>query len=124
LLCIVGNCSSTTFEFFFNFQGEKVADTKTRLHQLMVQTPQTSDKSLLVQTVALFEALLAKIHQLQDDNESMKKVIENHDELNQLTKDRDQVVLELESTRNLLSQANQVRSKNPDTKLGSVAGVM
>jgi hypothetical protein len=90
----------------------------------MVQTPQTSDKSLLVQTVALFEALLAKIHQLQDDNESMKKVIENHDELNQLTKDRDQVVLELESTRNLLSQANQVRSKNPDTKLGSVAGVM
>ena len=40
----------------------------------MMQTPQTQDKSLLVQTVALFEALLGKINQLQEENNSFKKV--------------------------------------------------
>lgn len=74
----------------------------------MMQTPQTQDKSLLVQTVALFEALLGKIHQLQDENETMKKLIENNTELDHLTKDRDQIVLELESTRNQLEEAKQV----------------
>ena len=90
-------------------QNEKVADTKTRLQKLMLQTPQTQDKSLLVQTVALFEALLGKINQLQDDNDMLKKTLENNAEVEQLTKDRDQIVLELESTRYALEQSKEVK---------------
>ena len=93
---------------FFVWQNEKVADTKTRLQKLMLHTPQTQDKSLLVQTVALFEALLGKINQLQDDNDVLKKTLENNIEVEQLTKDRDQIVLELESTRYALEQSKEV----------------
>ena len=75
----------------------------------MLQTPQTQDKSLLVQTVALFEALLGKINQLQDDNDMLKKTLENNAEVEQLTKDRDQIVLELESTRYALEQSKEVK---------------
>ncbi len=85
-----------------------MADTKSRLQQLMFHIPGTADKSLLVQTVALFETLLAKISQLQDENDDLKKTIEANDEVEKLTKDRDQLVLELESTRSKLTSANEV----------------
>ena len=85
------------------FQNEKVADTKSRLQKLMMSTPQTADKSLLVQTVALFEALLSKtdqlkteISQLQTENSTLKNQ-ENYD----------QIVLELESTRNELETSKE-----------------
>lgn len=85
-----------------------MADTKSRLQQLMMNTPQTQDKSLLIQTVALFEALLGKMHLLQEENDSMRTKLENNIEIEQLTKDRDQIVLELESTRQRLENSNQV----------------
>ena len=69
----------------------------------MMSTPQTADKSLLVQTVALFEALLSKtdqlkteITQLQTENSTLKNQ-ENYD----------QIVLELESTRNELETSKE-----------------
>lgn len=74
----------------------------------MMNTPQTQDKSLLIQTVALFEALLGKMHLLQEENDSMRTKLENNIEIEQLTKDRDQIVLELESTRQRLENSNQV----------------
>ena len=74
----------------------------------MMNTPQTQDKSLLIQTVALFEALLGKMHHLQEENDSMRTKLENNIEIEQLTKDRDQIVLELESTRQRLENSNQV----------------
>ena len=74
----------------------------------MMNTPQTQDKSLLIQTVALFEALLGKMHNLQEENDSMRIKLENNIEFEQLTKDRDQIILELESTRQRLEDSNQV----------------
>ena len=74
----------------------------------MMNTPQTQDKSLLIQTVALFEALLGKMHLLQEENDSMRTKLENNIEIEQLTKDMDQIVLELESTRQRLENSNQV----------------
>lgn len=95
-------------ELHQDFKNEKVADTKSRLHRLMLNTPQTQDKSLLIQTVALFEALLSKIDQLQDENESMKKELSNNKELQDLTKDRDAIVLELELKRSELEKAQEM----------------
>ena len=74
----------------------------------MMNTPQTQDKSLLIQTVALFEALLGKMHHLQEENDSMRTKLENNIEIEQLTKDRDQIVLELECTMQRLEDSKQV----------------
>ena len=74
----------------------------------MMNTPQTQDKSLLIQTVALFEALLGKMHLLQEENDSMRTKLENNIEIEQLTKDRDQIVLELECTMQRLEDSKQV----------------
>ena len=79
-------------------QNEKVSDTRLRLQQLMGQTTSTKDKTVLVQTVVLFETLVKKIQQLQDENQKMKSA-----EL-----DRDQMVLELESMKNQLEIADKV----------------
>ena len=78
----------------------------------MVNTPQTQDKSLLLQTVALFEALLGKTQQLQEENDTLKSTLENNNEIEQLTKDRDQIIFELESTRQKLDESNQVTKAN------------
>ena len=75
-----------------------------------------SDKSLLLQTVALFETLLSKIKQLQNENAKLKTEqqdlynsnalsVEN---MNKIHSDRDQLVLELEESRNKLNNANKV----------------
>ena len=55
-----------------DFRNEKVADTKSRLRDLMSSLSVASDKSLLLQTTALFETLLNKIHNLQGENERLK----------------------------------------------------
>ena len=86
------------FANFFSRQNEKVSDTRLRLQQLMGQTTSTKDKTVLVQTVVLFETLVKKIQQLQDENQKMKSA-----EL-----DRDQMVLELESMKNQLEIADKV----------------
>ena len=76
-----------------------------------------SDKSLLLQTVVLFETLLAKIHELQDENAKLQTGQQDlynnkHSHLEEIQKihaDRDQLVLELEASRNRLNAANQVQ---------------
>ena len=76
-----------------------------------------SDKSLLLQTVALFETLLSKIHQLQEENGKLKtdqQDLHNNkqshlEEIQKIQADRDQLVLELEASRNKLNVANQVQ---------------
>ena len=80
-----------------------MADTKTRLQALVSSTPQARDKSLLLQTVALFETLLNKIHSLQDDNTDLKSKLKRESEASY-----DQVVLDLESTRLELTKAQDV----------------
>ena len=82
----------------------------------MAQISSTTDKSLLVQTVVLFETLLAKIQQLQADNQQLEAVSHQQLQDNQQLKkmvlendlDRDNLVLELESTKSKLEQANKV----------------
>ena len=74
----------------------------------MINTPQTQDKSLLIQTVALFEALLGKIHQLQEENDTLKTTLESNKEVEELSKERDQIIFELEATRNKLEDSNKV----------------
>ena len=46
----------------------------------MTEVQGTSSKSLLIQTVALFEALLARIKDLQAENEKLKmlKLVKDH----------------------------------------------
>ena len=75
-----------------------------------------SDKSLLLQTVALFETLLSKIKELQNENAKLKSDQQDLSERNNLSvenmkkihSDRDQLVLELEESRNKLNNANKV----------------
>ena len=75
-----------------------------------------SDKSLLLQTVALFETLLSKIKELQNDNAKLKSDQQDFHERKQLSdenikkihSDRDQLVLELEESQNKLKIANKV----------------
>ena len=74
----------------------------------MINTPQTQDKSLLIQTVALFEALLGKMHQLQEENDALKTTLESNKEVEELSKERDQIIFELEATRNKLEDSNKV----------------
>ena len=85
-----------------------MADTKNRLHALVATTPGASDKSLLLQTVALFEALLAKIHGLQDENEKLKAEIIPETKKKEEKNNYDSVVLELESTRKQLQNTLKV----------------
>ena len=76
-----------------------------------------SDKSLLLQTVALFETLLSKIHELQNENSKLKtdqqdldhSKVSNLEDIQKIHADRDQLVLELEESRNKLNNANQVK---------------
>ena len=77
-----------------------------------------SDKSLLLQTVALFETLLSKIKELQNDNAKLKsdqqgfyeRIQLNDENIKKIHSDRDQLVLELEESQNKLNFANKVCS--------------
>ena len=74
----------------------------------MMSTPGTADKSLLVQTVALFEALLGKINQLQDENQGLKNNTVSIDDQMHLDREKyDQIVLELESKRQELEATKE-----------------
>ena len=52
-------------------QQEKIGDTKTKLHQLMEHIPEPGGKSLLLQTLALFETLVTKIQSMKTENGSL-----------------------------------------------------
>merc|ERR1711874_623463 len=49
------------------FQDQKIQETQAKLHALVREVAGPSSKSLLLQTVALFEALLARIKELQTE---------------------------------------------------------
>jgi len=70
-----GCSSQTTLEDILeaqkDFRSEKVSDTKLKLHELMNHIPEPGGKSLLLQTVALFETLLFKIQSLKVENETL-----------------------------------------------------
>ena len=81
---------------------------------MMSQVPGTSSKSLLIQTVALFEALLARIKDLQAENEKLKTV-QLSDETNKeaIRAASDEMVLEIET----LSARNTELSLNKEETL-------
>ncbi|XP_059082572.1 restin homolog [Tigriopus californicus] len=103
------NSSATTdediLELYQDFRGEKVADTKNQLQRLVSSLPKANDKSLLLQTVALFETLLSKIHDLQAENETLKTRVEFESENRSTT--NDQMILEMELSRKDLQIARQ-----------------
>ncbi len=90
-------------ERYLDFRKEKVTDTKHKLQALVSATPEAGDKSLLLQSVALLETLLSKIHNLQAENEGLKRKVEREEEV-----PYGEVVLELENTRTELDKAKQV----------------
>ncbi|CAB4059475.1 MINDY3_4 [Lepeophtheirus salmonis] len=99
--CDSGTSSITNdedlLEIHNDFRKEKVSTTKSRLQALVETTPQANDKSLLLQTVALFESLLSKIQDLQKENEQLKKSGNRFDD----------IVLDLEDSRRKLEDALQ-----------------
>ena len=70
---------------------------------MVTSTPEAGDKSLLLQTVALFETLLAKIHDLQGQNEKMRARLPD-----EVEGGYDALVLELESARKDIQVINVV----------------
>ena len=98
------NKANKNIKYIPPVQKEKVTDTKHKLQALVTTTPEAGDKSLLLQSVALLETLLSKIHTLQEENEDLKKV-------QRAQQDGEppygEVVLELESTRRRLEEAGR-----------------
>ena len=59
-----------------NLQNEKIHETQQKLHALVGHVQGSTSKSLLLQTVALFEALLTRIKELQQENQKLKELCE------------------------------------------------
>ena len=57
-------------------QNEKIHETQQKLHALVGHVQGSTSKSLLLQTVALFEALLTRIKELQQENQKLKELCE------------------------------------------------
>ena len=100
------------------FQNEKIYETQQKLHALMSQVQGTSSKSLLIQTVALFEALLTRIKDLQAENEKLKTV-QLSDETNKeaIRAASDEMVLEIET----LNARNLELSRSKEETLSRVS---
>jgi len=59
-----------------DFRNEKIFETQQKLHALVGHVQGSTSKSLLLQTVALFEALLTRIKELQQENQKLKELCE------------------------------------------------
>jgi len=59
-----------------DFRNEKIHETQQKLHALVGHVQGSTSKSLLLQTVALFEALLTRIKELQQENQKLKELCE------------------------------------------------
>eukprot|EP00092_Neocalanus_flemingeri_P060393 GFUD01072374.1.p1 GENE.GFUD01072374.1~~GFUD01072374.1.p1 ORF type:complete len:2138 (-),score=539.44 GFUD01072374.1:426-6839(-) len=57
-----------------DFRNEKIHETQLKLHALVGHVQGPTSKSLLLQTVALFEALLTRIKELQQENRKLKDI--------------------------------------------------
>ena len=79
------------------FQNEKIAETQQKLSALAHHVQAPSSKSVLIQTVALTEALLTRIKHLQSENEKLIEKKNNDEEDNRTAiKKNDELVLALE----------------------------
>ena len=87
-----------------DFRNEKIGDTKLKLQALMDSIPEPGGRALLLQTVALFETLLARIHSLQAE---AKEVKEERDQLTLALEAKSKVETELRSTETKLLSANE-----------------
>merc|ERR1719394_380619 len=88
-----------------NFQDRKIQETQLRLQALVREVAGPTSKSLLLQTVALFEALLARIKELQGEVEELRKKGEEEERREEEEGKRgDEMVLEMEKLSRELVQ--------------------
>ena len=121
-------CSVIRANNFKIFQNEKIHETQQKLHALVSHVEGPSSKSLLIQTVALFEALLTRIKDLQNEIEKLKSLKSIDEEGNkEVIKTNEELVMALESlnTKNMLltsekneafNQINQLTHSNDTLK--------
>merc|ERR1719450_1753690 len=90
------------------FQDQKIQETQAKLHALVREVAGPSSKSLLLQTVALFEALLARIKELQTELAQLKRKEEEEEEKEILEDKRnDELILEVESLSRELASTKE-----------------
>ena len=91
-----------------HFQDQKIQETQAKLHALVREVAGPSSKSLLLQTVALFEALLARIKELQTELAQLKRKEEEEEEKEMLEDKRnDELILEVESLSRELASTKE-----------------
>ena len=92
------------------FQDQKIQETQAKLQALVREVAGPSSKSLLLQTVALFEALLARIKELQTEVAEMRKKEEDEVEKEMVDDKRnDELILEVEKlSRELASTKGEL----------------
>lgn len=78
-----------------------MALTRDKLQALVSSTSEASSKSVLLQTVALFETLVAKINALQVENDTLKAEKTCDDKF-------ESVIFELEQARKELANVSEV----------------
>ena len=94
------------------FQDQKIQETQLQLQALVREVAGPSSKSLLLQTVALFEALLVRIKELQEELGRFRRKAEE-DRKNELDEGEreDGMVLEMEQLSKELNRAKQELEK-------------
>ena len=90
------------------FQDQKIQETQAKLHALVREVAGPSSKSLLLQTVALFEALLARIKELQTELTQLKRKEEEEEEKERVDDKRnDELILEVEGLSRELASTKE-----------------
>ena len=110
------------------FQNEKIAETQQKLSALAHHVQAPSSKSVLIQTVALTEALLTRIKHLQSENEKLIEMKNNDEEDNRTAiKKNDELFLALEllNTKHniLLSEKQEIVNQVELLKQGASCGL-
>ena len=94
------------------FQDQKIQETQAKLQALVREVAGPSSKSLLLQTVALFEALLARIKELQTEVAEMRKKEEEEVEKEMVDDKRnDELILEVEKLSRELASTKEELDK-------------
>ena len=98
------------------FQDQKIQETQAKLHALVREVAGPSSKSLLLQTVALFEALLARIKELQTELTQLKQKEEEEEEKEREDDKRtDELILEVEGLSRELASTKEDLEKAQKT---------
>ena len=94
------------------FQDQKIQETQAKLQALVREVAGPSSKSLLLQTVALFEALLSRIKELQTEVAEMRKKEEEEVEKEMVDDKRnDELILEVEKLSRELASTKEELDK-------------